>query len=189
MFFGWYLDNLAGLFLLSLIVEGFVSGYSFGGTIDKFIEASQEILFGIMTIGFVRAAVILMEDSNILDTITNFFATALSNTSSYVAAIGMLVVQHLINFFISGAPAQAVATMPIMTPLSDLINLNRQIAVQSYVFGSGFAGMLWPTQVVVDCAIMGIPIARWYKFIIPLVAIMFVAEIIFMCIAVAINYA
>jgi uncharacterized ion transporter superfamily protein YfcC len=189
MFFGWYLDNLAGLFLLSLIVEGFVSGYSFGGTIDKFIEASQEILFGIMTIGFVRAAVILMEDSNILDTITNFFATGLSNTSSYVAAVGMLVVQHLINFFISGAPAQAVATMPIMTPLSDLIHLNRQIAVQSYVFGSGFAGMLWPTQAVVDCAIMGIPIARWYKFIIPLVAIMFVFEVIFMCIAVAINYA
>jgi len=188
MLFGWYLDELAGLFLMMMILLGFVSKNTFGQTIDDFIVASKDILFGIMTIGFVRAAVILMEDAHILDTITNFFATILMDTSSYVAAVGMLIVQHLVNFFISGAPAQAVATMPIMAPLSDLIDINRQVAVQSYVFGSGFAGMLWPTQVVVDCAIMGLPIAKWYKFIVPLVGIFAVFEVIFMIIAIAVNY-
>lgn len=188
LLFGWYIDELAGLFLMMMIILGFVSKKTFGQIMDEYIIASQDILFGIMTIGFIRAAVILMEDSRILDTITNFFANILMDTSSYVAGIGMLIVQHLVNLFIAGAPAQAVATMPIMAPLSDLININRQIAVQSYVFGSGFASMLWPTQVAIDCAIMGIPIMRWYKFIVPLIGILAIFEVIFMVIAIAINY-
>lgn len=186
--FGWYIDELAGLFLMMMIVLGFVSKKTFGQIMDDYIFAAQDILFGIMTIGFIRAAVILLEDAKILDTITNFFAEMLMDTSSYVAGVGMLFVQHFVNLFIAGAPAQAVATMPIMAPLSDLIGVSRQIAVQSYVFGSGFASMLWPTQVAIDCAIMGIPIMKWYKFIVPLIGILAVFEVVFMVIAIAINY-
>lgn len=186
--FGWYINELAGLFLLMLIVTGFVSRNSYGQIMDIYVEGAQNVLFGMLTIGFTRAAIVLMEDTHVLDTITNFFANILVDTSAYTAAIGMLVVQYLIDFFITGGPAQAVATMPIMAPLADLIGLNRQIAIQAYVFGSGFADMLWPTCVALDCAIMGLPIAKWYKFIVPLVGIMFVVQVIFMIIAILINY-
>ena len=40
----------------------------------------------------------------------------LSVLPKWLAAEGMLVVQNLINFFISSGSGQAVVTMPIMAP-------------------------------------------------------------------------
>ena len=54
-------------------------------------------------------------------------------------AIGMLIVQNLINFLIPSASGQAAVTMPIMIPLADLIGVNRQVAVLAFQFGDGFS--------------------------------------------------
>lgn len=181
---GWYINELGGLFLLALIITGFVSKMKFGAIMDVWIESIKEIAFGLMTIGFVRGAIVLLEDSMVMDTVINFFAELLSNSGLYFTAIGMFVVQYLADFFITGGPAQAVATMPIMAPLSDLVGMNREIAVQAYVFASGFADMIWPTAVAIDCAIMAVPLQKWYRFILPLVGVFLVMQVALMIVCV-----
>lgn len=182
---GWYIDELAALFLLMFIIVGFFSKYSLGKIMDIFIDSAKEILFGIMTIGFIQGAIITMEDSTVLDTVIHYLSSFLGESNSYVTSLGMLFAQNVINLFITGGPALAMATMPIMAPLADLAGLDRQIAIVAYQFGDGFSNMFWPTGVAVECAIMGISMIRWYKFMLPLFGIMVILQILFMIIATA----
>ncbi|MEG0291169.1 MAG: YfcC family protein [Anaerovoracaceae bacterium] len=182
--FGWYIDELAALFLGGFFLIGFISRYGTGQIMDIFIEGAKEILFGIMTIGFIRGAVITLEDAAVLDTITQGLSVFLVGGSKYITGLGMLFSQNLINLFITGGPAQAMATMPIMSPLCDLADVNRQLAVVGFQFGDGFSNMFWPTGVAIECGIMGIPMIRWYKFMAPLFGIMVVLQCILMVVAV-----
>lgn len=79
-----------------------------------------------------------------------------------------------------------MATMPIMAPITDLAGMDRQIAVIAFQFGDGFSNMFWPTGVAIECAIMGISMVRWYRFIMPLFGIMLVLQVILMMVATAI---
>lgn len=180
---GWYIDDLAGLFLMMFMILGFVSRYSLGEIMDIFIEATKEIIFGIMAIGFIRGGVITMESSAVLDTIIYYMSFFLVGTSKYLTSLGMLLSQNIINFFISGGSAQAMATMPIMAPIADLAGMNREIAIIAFQFGDGFSNMFWPTGVAVTCGIMGIPMVRWYKFMAPLFGIMVALQVILMILA------
>ncbi len=183
---GWYIDELAGLFLSAFFITGFVSKYSLGHIMDIFIEACKEIMFGLMTIGFIRGTVITLESAAVLDTITYYLSFFLVGSSKYVTGLGMLFSQNVINLFITGGPSQALATMPIMGPITDLAGLDRQIAIIAFQFGDGFSNMFWPTGVAIECGIMGIPMARWYKFMLPLFGLMVVAQVIMMGVALAV---
>ncbi len=178
--FGWYIDELAALFLMMFIVVGFLSKYTLGQIMDIFIEAAKEIMFGVMTIGFIRGAVITMETSAVLDTVIYYLSFFLVGTSQFVTSLGMLLSQNIINLFITGGPSQAMATMPIMAPITDLAGMDRQIAIIAFQFGDGFSNMFWPTGVAIECGIMGIPMVRWYKFMAPLFGIMLVLQIVLM---------
>jgi uncharacterized ion transporter superfamily protein YfcC len=86
-----------------------------------------------------------------------------------LAAIGMMVVQTLTNFFIPSGSGQAYVTMPIMAPLADVIGVSRQVAVLAFQFGDGFTNILVPTNPVIIgmLAIAGVPYDRWLRFVLP----------------------
>lgn len=182
---GWYIDELAAIFLMMFMIVGFISKYTLGQIMDTFIEAAKEIMFGVMTIGFIRGAVITMESAMVLDTVIYYLSFFLVGTSKYVTSLGMLFSQNIINLFITGGPSQAMATMPIMGPITDLAGMDRQIAILAFQFGDGFSNMFWPTGVAIECGIMGIPMIRWYKFMAPLFGIMVLLQIVLMVTATA----
>jgi len=115
-------------------------------------------------------------------------SNALANFSVTFAAVGMVIVQNLINFFIPSGSGQAATSMPIMVPLADSIGLKRQIATLSFQFGDGSSNMFWPTAVATECGLMGLPIEKWYKFMIPLFGIFVILQIALIVEAVMINY-
>ena len=141
-----------------------------------------------LIVGFTRGILIVMKDGMISDTIVYYLVSLLSGASKYVSAYGMLFLQNIIKFFITGSSSQATITMPIMAPTAELIGLSKQIAVLAYQFGNGFADMFWPTSCALYCGLMGVPLNKWYKFITPFFGIVLVLEVIFMTIAVAIGY-
>ena len=56
--------------------------------------------------------------------------------------------QALVNFFVPSGSGQAALTMPIMTPLCDILAIERQVGVLAFQFGDGFGNMLIPTSAV-----------------------------------------
>lgn len=185
----WYIDELAALFLMMMIIVGKVGGFTFTEIADSLVEAAKSMTFGILVCGFSRGVLQILQEAQIADTIVYSLSSLLEGQSTYVSALGMLGVQNIINFFITGSSSQATITMPIMAPVAELIGLNKQIAVLAFQFGDGFSNMFWPTVVAFECGLMGIPINKWYKFIAPLFLLMFALQVVMMLIAVSIGFA
>jgi uncharacterized ion transporter superfamily protein YfcC len=52
----------------------------------------------------------------------------------------------VLEFFISSGSAKALLIIPLAIPLSDLLGITRQSAVQAYLFGDGFSNVFYPTN-------------------------------------------
>ena len=85
----------------------------------------------------------------------------------------MLIVQCVINFLIPSGSGQASTTMPIMTPLADIVGISRQTAVLAFQFGDGFTNAIIPTHgtLCASLGVAGIPFNKWFKFALPVVAV------------------
>ncbi len=185
---GWYIGELAGLFIIMMIITGLVGGFNMDQIAECFVEAVSNVVFGALVVGLARAILVIMENGNIIDTVVYALANSVAGLSTWLAAEGMLIVQNLINFFIPSGSGQAATAMPIMSPLADMLGIKRQIAVLAFQFGDGFSNMFWPTAVATECGLMGLPIEKWYKFVTPLFGLMFLLQVIFIAIAVAIGF-
>ena len=80
--------------------------------------------------------------------------------------------------------------MPIVAPLADLVGVNRQIAVQAFCFGDGFSNMIYPTNAVLLLALgfSTVSYTKWFKWTIKLQGFMILLSVVFIGIALKINY-
>jgi Mg2+/citrate symporter len=95
-----------------------------------------------------------------------------------------------IEFFIASGSAKAFLMMPIILPLADLIGVTRQTAVLAYIFGDGFSNLAYPTNpVLLIC--LGLTVVsypKWLRWTAKLWLWVILATVVFLGIAVAINY-
>jgi len=186
---GWYFDELCGLLLITGIVCGVINGYSASRIAETYVDAWKDIIFGATICGMSRGVLVVMKQANIIDTVIHAMATPLQGLPKTVGAEGMLFVQTLCNFLIPSGSGQAATTMPIMAPLSDLLGIPRQVAVQCFQYGDGFSNLLWPTALCpVLCGMAKIPLERWYKHFVPFFFILLAVQMICVAVAIAIGY-
>lgn len=188
--FGWYITEIAAIFIAMGLVAGLVGGMNVNDIAKEFILGAKEMTTGAIVVGIARGMLVIMESGLILDSIVNGLAGAITMLPKSISAVGMLVVQSVINFFIPSGSGQAATTMPIMTPLSDVIGLTRQTAVLAYQFGDGISNSIIPTSGVLlaNLSVAKIKYDSWVKFVWPLMLMWTIMAAIFMIIATAINY-
>ena len=182
----WYILELSAIFLGLALFAGLAGGLGADGTAKRFAEGAAELAGTALLIGFARSIALILEDGQVLHTIVNALATPLQALGAEFAAVGMLLIQTLINFFIPSGSGQAYVTMPLMAPIGDLVGVSRQAAVLAFQFGDGFANMIVPTNPVLMgiLGIAGIPYDRWLRFIWPLMLKLLAAGSITLVIAV-----
>ncbi len=184
--FGWYFQELSGLFIVSLIITGLINKLTPNDMCDVLTEAGCTMMVACLASGFAFSISYILEQGNIMDTIVNVIGSTVAGLPSSLSGVGMFIAQTLINFFIPSAVGQAVVTMPLMNGIADLSGFSRQLSVLAYQFGDGFSNMLWPTAFVSTIAVFGVKIDKWLKFITPLIGIMFVLQLGLMIVAAAI---
>lgn len=186
---GWYINEMSGVFIISGILSSIVGGKRAEGICKDLITSLSEMTVAMVVVGMSRAILVIMQNGVIIDSVIHGMNSLMDGLPAWGTGIAMLIVQNILNFFIPSGSGQAAAIMPIMIPLADLSDLNRQIAVLAYQFGDGFSNLLWPTaSCTIMCGIAKIPMGKWYKFFLPIFAVFFVLQIIFIVIAVAMNY-
>lgn len=170
---GFYIMELMTVFLAIGIIGGLVGKLSPSEIARSFVRGCADITFGAIVVGISRGILITMQDGQIIDSIIHWLASAVSALPGGLAAVGMFWVQSIINFFIPSGSGQAATTMPIMTPLADMIGITRQTAVMAFHYGDGYTNQIIPTS----AALMGVlamakvPYEKWFKFIWPLMVI------------------
>ncbi|MCK7593351.1 YfcC family protein [Pseudomarimonas salicorniae] len=187
---GWYLVELGALFIGLSLVVGLLGGLGANGTALRFGEGASELATTAVLIGFARSIALILEEGQVLHTVVNGLAGPLNLVGAHAAAVGMMLIQTLINFFIPSGSGQAFVTMPIMAPLGDLVGVSRQVSVLAYQFGDGLSNMLVPTNIVLMSilGVAGVPYDRWFRFAAPLLLKLVVAAALAMVTAVAIGY-
>ncbi|MCI5622518.1 MULTISPECIES: YfcC family protein [Anaerostipes] len=188
--FGFYIDELAALFLIAGLIAGFVGGLKPGEIADEFLKGCGNLLFAGVMIGLCNAAIIIMEDANIMDTVIHALAGLLNGLPPKLSACGMFVVQDLFNVLVPSGSGQAAITMPLMAPLADLIGITRQTAVLAFQMGDAFTNVMAPTggELLAACAMAKIPWGKWAKWLIPLFIIWWIVAFAALTLAVQIGY-
>ncbi|TWH78014.1 YfcC family protein, partial [Cytobacillus oceanisediminis] len=124
---GWYLTELTASFIIIGFASGLIGGIGINRLFDSFVDGMKLVAFGALIVGFARAILVVMENGVIIDTMINGLASVISALPNTLNVIGMFFVQVVINFFIPSGSGQAATTMPIMTPLADLLGIERQV--------------------------------------------------------------
>ncbi|MFP7476873.1 YfcC family protein [Terribacillus saccharophilus] len=187
--YGWYITEIAGLFLLFGVIMGILGGISFSGIADNFILGAKDLLGGALIIGFAQAILVIFNISGMMDTLLHYASGALGAIPAALSAVGMLFLQMGINFFVPSGSGQAALTMPLMAPLADMIGVTRQTAVLAYQFGDGISNTILPTgNIIALLAIAGIGYGKWVKWFLPFFLIQIGIAIIALIIAQMIQY-
>jgi uncharacterized ion transporter superfamily protein YfcC len=186
----WYLTELAALFLGLGLLAAVIARLSVDDTANTFIAGAAQLTGTALLVGFARSIALILEDGAVLHTVVNGLATPLSHVPAQLSAVGMLLIQSVLNFFIPSGSGQAFATMPIMAPIGDLVGVSRQVAVLAYQFGDGFTNMIVPTNAVLMgiLGIAGIPYDRWFRFVAPLMLKLLAVSAVALMVAVWIGY-
>jgi uncharacterized ion transporter superfamily protein YfcC len=187
---GWGLIQMTGGFFTVGLLTILISGMSGSESMRAFVKGLEMMLVPALIIGFARGIQVVMQEGMILDTILYHTASMLEGQHRLVAAEGMYVFQTILNFFIPSASGQAMVSMPLMVPLSDLTDVSRQTAVLAFCSGDGFSNMIIPTNGVnmAMLAIAGIPYEKWFRFIWPLFLILALVAGGVIALAVLIDY-
>jgi uncharacterized ion transporter superfamily protein YfcC len=186
---GWEFDQLAGLFLLVGILAGVLGRLGLSGTAEAFVEGFKSIALAALLIGFARAIYVVLSEGQVVDTVVQRLFTPIAGLPPSLSAIGMMLVQAAIHLPVPSTSSQAVLTLPLLVPLSDLIGLSRQVTVLAYQYGAGLCEILTPTNgaLMAMLAAAGVRYEVWLKFVLPMWAGLMLLAGLALALAVAIG--
>jgi uncharacterized ion transporter superfamily protein YfcC len=143
-----------------------------------------------LLIGFAKAISVVLEQGVVLDTIVQGLVAPLDNLPATASAIGMMGVHVAIHVPVPSVSSQAVLTMPILVPLSDLLGIARQVTVLAFQYGAGLCELITPTNgsLMAVLAAAGVPFNRWFRFALPLFLILFVLGALAVAAAIATGF-
>jgi uncharacterized ion transporter superfamily protein YfcC len=86
----------------------------------------------------------------------------------------MMALQATIHVPVPSTSSQAVLTLPLLVPLSDLIGLSRQVTVLAYQYGAGLCELITPTNgaLMAMLAAAGVPYETWLRFVLPILGLL-----------------
>ncbi|HPI70422.1 MAG TPA: Na+/H+ antiporter NhaC family protein [Tenuifilaceae bacterium] len=177
MGYGWYIIEIASLFL----VMGLASGVAFGNKASQlaklFIEGAKDIMSAALVVGLASGIVVVLEQGKIIDSLLNGSATAMQGYGTLTSVAIMYIFYNVLNAIIASGSAKAALTIPIMSQFSDLIGISRQATVTVYQVGGGFTNLASPTSGVMVgvLSIAKIPYNKWLRWFLPLLLILIVA--------------
>jgi uncharacterized ion transporter superfamily protein YfcC len=170
----WDFDQLAAVFFVMGVVAGLIGGLRVSGTMDAFVDGLRSMAFAALLIGFARGIYVVLEEGRIVDTIVHGLFTPVAALPVTLSAPGMMLAHILVHVPIPSTSGQAVLTLPLLVPLSDLIGLSRQVTVLAYQYGAGLCELLTPTNgaLMAMLAASGVRYEEWIRFAAPILGLL-----------------
>jgi len=188
--FHWYINELSAVFLMIALASALISQMSSDEISNSVLKSVAQAAPGAFMVGFATTIKVLMEMGNIGDTISFQLSELLRGLPLYGTAVSMSISQCFINFFIPSGSGQALATLPVMLPLGEVLGLTRQTTILAFQIGDGVTNLFNPTLggLIAMLSMCRVPLDRWLRFILPVAGILLLVSLIVLVIAVSIGY-
>jgi len=182
----WYLKEIAAIFTMICIVCGIVAKMSASEISKTALQSVAVVAPGAFMVGFATTIKVILEQGQISDTIAFNLSEVLVSLPIYFSAIVMSLSQCVMNILIPSGSGQALATLPVMIPVGDLVGLTRQTTILAFQIGDGVTNLINPTLggLIAMLSLCRVPFDRWLRFITPLMIIILLMCWIFLSIAV-----
>ena len=186
----WYINELSAIFLMVALGCGLVSRMNADTMSETLLDSVAKAAPGAFMVGYATSVKVLLEMGNIGDTLSFHLSEILQGLPVYAAAISMSLSQSVLNFFIPSGSGQALASLPVMIPLGDVLGLTRQTSILAFQIGDGVTNLINPSLggLIAMLSMCRVPLDRWLRFIFPLVLIVLLLSWAVLIFAVATGY-
>ena len=153
--------------------------------IKAFVKGAEELLSVAFIVGVARGITIVLNDGRVSDSILYFTANVVNHMPPPVFILLLLVFFLFFSLFISSTSGMAVLTMPIMGALAIIVNIPGNQIVNTYLFGMNVMFFISPTSLLLpSLALVNVSLKAWFKFIMPLVILLFLLCAIFLVVGI-----
>ena len=165
----WGINELTALVFLGAFVVGVLQRYTLSDTAKRLIAGMEGMVGAAMLVGVARGIGLVLTDGRVIDTIIAGVVAPLQLVPPEVAAVAMIPAHALIHMGVSSTSGQAMLTMPIFTPLGDLLGISRDAVVLAFSAGGVFTEAVNPTNGGLLAMLLNSKVSygRWLKFAIP----------------------
>lgn len=166
---GWYINEIAGLFLFMAIVIGIINKMNANQIVKEMMVGASGVTAGALVIGVAASIQVILDQAQIIDTIVNALSSLIQDMPIAISAIVASVVQGVINLFVPSGSGQAMVTMPILIPVADLVGMSRQLMITAFQVGDGLTNLIVPTSggTLAMLALGRVSYEQWLKAIMP----------------------
>jgi uncharacterized ion transporter superfamily protein YfcC len=185
----WYFPELAALFVLMAVVIALVGGMS-EKTLSKAIsEGAGDYIAAGLIIVLARGVTVIMNNSQITDTVLHALEDAVTGTSSAVFGALLFLVNIPLAFLVPSSSGHATLAMPVLAPLGDFAGVSRAVVVTAYQSASGWMNLFTPTSAVVmgGLALAKVGYGTYLRFLAPLLGILLVLIAAFIAVGAALS--
>ncbi len=184
----WWFAELAALFLVMGIVIGIVWRMPESELVNTFVDGAGSLVGVALVVGLARGISVIMNNGLIIDTVLHSCETALANLGAVAFANVIFLLYLPLSFLIPSSSGLATVTMPIMAPLASFAHVPASLVVTAYQTASGLVNLFTPTFAVVTGGLVigRVPIATWWRFVLPLVILLGVLIMVVLSISVLI---
>ena len=186
----WYINEISAIFLMISIACGVAARMNPRDFSETALKSIAVVAPGAFMVGYATSIKVVMEMGNISDTIAFQLSSALSTLPTYGSAVAMTLAQSVINMMIPSGSGQALATLPIMIPVGELLGLTRQSTILAFQIGDGVTNLFNPALggLIAMLGICRVPFDRWLRFIFPLVGIIMLVSWVALLFSVFIHW-
>ncbi|MGW0858671.1 YfcC family protein [Streptomyces sp. NPDC002690] len=174
--FGWSFPQLAALFIVAAVVVGVVARFGEQKLSATIVQGAADFISPALVIVLARGVTVIMNNSQITDTVLHSIEGAVSGVSSGLFAVVVFIVNLPLAFLIPSTSGHATLAMPILAPLADFAGVSRAVVVTAWQAASGWMNLWVPTTAVTigGIALAKIGYDKYLRFVWPLLAILFV---------------
>ncbi len=186
----WYINHISAVFCMLAILLGLLNRHSIQEFGEIALKSVSAVAPGAFMVGFATSIKVALEMGQINDTIAHHLSQALQGLPLYAAAVGMTAVQSLMNFLIPSGSGQALATLPVLIPVGEVLGLTRQTIILAYQIGDGLTNLINPALggLIAMLSMCRVPLDRWLRFVFPLLLVLMALALSAVVAAVAIGY-
>ena len=186
----WKLNEIASIFIIIGLVAGIFSKMSSTEISENVLKSVAVVAPGAFMVGYANSIRVILEMGNISDTIAFNLSNVLTELPLYASVLLMSVAQCIMNLFIPSGSGQALATLPIMIPVGDLVGLTRQTTILAFQIGDGVTNIINPALggLIAMLGMCRVPFDRWLRFILPLTFWVLIIAWCFLIFSVAVGW-
>jgi uncharacterized ion transporter superfamily protein YfcC len=191
--FGWSISTIPFI-ALTFLAGGWISGWivtrDFRYVLKQFAKGALSVAPAVLLIMMAASVKYVIVEGGVMDTILHYLSDLLSGVSPMVGILLIFLLVLILEFFIGSASAKAYLVIPLLVPLVSLVGFTKEIAILAFLFGDGFANVIFPTNgvLLIGLSIVGISYGKWFRWTILLQALTMVLTVLFLLVGLWIGY-